>query len=286
MAERAHSGPLAFPLQENPLRERRVIFRRYGRNALIAVLLSMMAYHIIVVETDWVRMGGIREIISTAAEFWPNPAFIPIIIDPLLETLLIAFWGTVLATMFAMPVAYFSARNTSPFYPVVYLFGRSIIVLSRSTHEFIFALIFVSALGLGPLPGILALGFRSIGFLAKTTSEVIENVDRDPIEAMEATGANPISMFMFGILPQIYPIVVGNVIFQLDINLRRAAILGMVGAGGIGYVFSEQMQAYEWNNAGTVVLGIAVMVIMGEAISNRIRVRLISGVGGDSKGIE
>jgi len=286
MAEHAHSGPLAFPLQENPLRERRVIFRRYGRNALIAVLLSMMAYHIIVVETDWVRMGGIREIISTAAEFWPNPAFIPIIIDPLLETLLIAFWGTVLATMFAMPVAYISARNTSPFYPVVYLFGRSIIVLSRSTHEFIFALIFVSALGLGPLPGILALGFRSIGFLAKTTSEVIENVDNDPIEAMEATGANPISVFMFGILPQIYPIVVGNVIFQLDINLRRAAILGMVGAGGIGYVFSEQMQAYEWNNAGTVVLGIAVMVIMGEAISNRIRVRLISGVGGDSKGIE
>ena len=286
MAERAHSGPLAFPLQENPLRERRVIFRRYARNALIAVLLSMMAYHIIVVETDWVRMGGIREIISTAAEFWPNPAFIPIIIDPLLETLLIAFWGTVLATVFAMPVAYISARNTSPFYPVVYLFGRSIIVLSRSTHEFIFALIFVSALGLGPLPGILALGFRSIGFLAKTTSEVIENVDRDPIEAMEATGANPISMFMFGILPQIYPIVVGNVIFQLDINLRRAAILGMVGAGGIGYVFSEQMQAYEWNNAGTVVLGIAVMVVMGEAISNRIRIRLISGVGGDSKGIE
>ena len=286
MAERAHYGPLAFPLQENPLRERRVIFRRYGRNALIAVLLSMMAYHIIVVETDWVRMGGIREIISTAAEFWPNPALIPIIIDPLFETLLIAFWGTVLATVFAMPVAYISARNTSPFYPVVYLFGRSIIVLSRSTHEFIFALIFVSALGLGPLPGILALGFRSIGFLAKTTSEVIENVDRDPIEAMEATGANPISVFMFGILPQIYPIVVGNVIFQLDINLRRAAILGMVGAGGIGYVFSEQMQAYEWNNAGTVVLGIAVMVIMGEAISNRIRVRLISGVGGDSKGIE
>ena len=286
MAERAHYGPLAFPLQENPLRERRVIFRRYGRNALIAVLLSMMAYHIIVVETDWVRMGGIREIISTAAEFWPNPAFIPIIIDPLLETLLIAFWGTVLATVFAMPVAYISARNTSPFYPVVYLFGRSIIVLSRSTHEFIFALIFVSALGLGPLPGILALGFRSIGFLAKTTSEVIENVDHDPIEAMEATGANPISVFMFGILPQIYPIVVGNVIFQLDINLRRAAILGMVGAGGIGYVFSEQMQAYEWNNAGTVVLGIAVMVIMGEAISNRIRIRLISGVGGDSKGIE
>ena len=286
MAERTLTGPFAFPLQENPLRERRVIFRRYGLNALIAVLLSMMFYHIFVVETDWVRMGGIREIISTAAEFWPNLAFFPIIIDPLFETLLMAFWGTVLATMFAMPVAYISARNTSPFYPVVYLFGRSIIVLSRSTHEFIFALIFVSALGLGPLPGILALGFRSIGFLAKTSSEIIENVNHNPIEAMEATGANPISVFMFGILPQIYPLGVGNVIFQLDIHLRRASILGMVGAGGIGYVFSEQMQAYEWNNAGTVVLGIALMVLTGEIISNRIRVRLISGVGGDSKGIE
>ena len=284
MAELTH--PFTFPLQENPLRERRVIFRRYGRNALFAVLLSMMAYHIFVVETDWARMGGIREIIETAAEFWPDMAFFPSIIDPLLETLLMAFWGTTLATVLAMPVAYISARNISPFYPVVYLFGRAIIVLSRSVHEFIFALIFVSALGLGPLPGILALGFRSIGFLAKTSSEIIENVDRNPIEAMEATGANPFSVFMFGILPQIYPIVVGNVIFQLDINLRRAAILGMVGAGGIGIVFSEQMQAYEWNNAGTVVLGIALMVFMGEIISNRIRVRLISGVGGDGKGIE
>ena len=126
------------------------------------------------------------------------------------ETLLIAFWGTALATLFAMPVAYICARNTSPLYPTTYLLGRSIIVLSRSTHEFIFALIFVSALGLGPLPGILALGFRSIGFIAKTTSELIENVDNDPIEAMEATGANKISVFMFGVLPQIYPIVVGG----------------------------------------------------------------------------
>ena len=103
---------------------------------------------------------------------------------------------------------------------------------------------------------------------------------------MEATGANPVSVFLFGIFPQIYPIVVGNVIFQLDINLRRAAILGMVGAGGIGYVFSEQMQAYEWNNAGTVVLGIALMVIVGEFISNRIRTRLIGGSDADQTGIE
>ena len=286
MADIARNDPRAFPLKENPLRERRTIVRRYARNALIGIALLAMAYHIFVVETDWVRMGGLAEILSTTAEFIPNLAFFPTILAPLLETLLIAFWGTTIATCIAMPVAYLAARNVTPHYPMTYSLGRGIIVLSRSVHELIFALIFVSALGLGPLPGIIALGIRSVGFIAKTTAEAIENVDRRPIEAMEATGANTFVVFLFGNLPQIYPIIVGNVIFQLDINLRRASILGMVGAGGIGYVFAEQMQAYEWNNAGTVVLGIALMVIVGELVSNRIRTRLIRGAGSDRLGGE
>jgi phosphonate transport system permease protein len=284
MNDPALARRLDFPLAENPLRERRVIARRYGRNAVIAALLALMCWHIFVEATDWTRIGGVANVLTTAAEFLPDLAFVPHILDPLLETLLIAFWGTTIATVVAMPVAYISARNVTPLYPATYLLGRTIIVLSRSVHELIFALIFVSALGLGPLPGILALGVRSVGFLAKTTSEAIENVDRRPIEAMEATGANALIVFMFGNLPQIFPVVVGNVIFQLDINLRRAAILGMVGAGGIGYVFAEQMQAYNWNNAGTVVLGIAVMVIIGEVISNRIRTRLIGGVDREGTG--
>lgn len=286
MAEIARNDRPAFPLKENPLRERRTIARRYARNFLIGVVLVAMAYHIFVVETDWARMGGIAEILSTTAEFLPNLAFFPTILEPLLETLLMAFWGTTIATVVALPVAYLAARNVTPYYPLTYPFGRAIIVLSRSVHELIFALIFVSALGLGPLPGIIALGVRSIGFIAKTTAEAIENVDRRPIEAMEGTGANGFVVFLFGIFPQIFPIAVGNVIFQLDINLRRASILGMVGAGGIGYVFAEQMQAYNWNNAGTVVLGIALMVIIGEFISNRVRTRLIRGAGSDRLGGE
>lgn len=286
MADIARNDQRAFPLKENPLRERRTIVRRYVRNVLIGIALLAMAYHIFVVETDWVRMGGLGDILSTTAEFFPNLAFFPTILEPLLETLLIAFWGTTIATFVALPVAYLAARNVTPYYPVTYPLGRGIIVISRSVHELIFALIFVSALGLGPLPGIIALGVRSIGFLAKTTAEAIENVDRRPIEAMEGTGANAFVVFLFGNFPQIYPIVVGNVIFQLDINLRRASILGMVGAGGIGYVFAEQMQAYEWNNAGTVVLGIALMVIVGELVSNRVRTRLIRGAGSDRIGGE
>jgi phosphonate transport system permease protein len=284
MADLARNDPLARPLTENPLRERRVVLRRYARNIVAGILLCAMGYHILVIETDWARVGGIADILSTTAEFLPDLAFLPIILEPLLETLLIAFWGTAIATVIAMPVAYFAARNVTPYYPITYPLARGIIVLSRSVHELIFALIFVSALGLGPLPGILALGIRSIGFLAKTTAEAIENADRRPVEAMQATGANALVVFLFGNFPQIYPVVVGNVIFQLDINLRRASILGMVGAGGIGYVFAEQMQAYEWNNAGTVVLGIACLVILGELVSNRIRTRLIHGAGSGRSG--
>jgi len=284
MADLARNDLLARPLTENPLRERRVVLRRYARNIVAGILLCAMGYHILVIETDWARVGGIADILSTTAEFLPDLAFLPIILEPLLETLLIAFWGTTIATVIAMPVAYFAARNVTPYYPITYPLARGIIVLSRSVHELIFALIFVSALGLGPLPGILALGIRSIGFLAKTTAEAIENADRRPVEAMQATGANAFVVFLFGNFPQIYPVVVGNVIFQLDINLRRASILGMVGAGGIGYVFAEQMQAYEWNNAGTVVLGIACLVILGELVSNRIRTRLIHGVGSGRSG--
>ena len=260
---------------ENPLRPRRVILRNYA--VYLAVILAVLAMgkQIIVDETDWERMGSGAELLQEALTFLPNLAFMSEVFLPLLETLLMALWGTALAVVLSIPIAYIAAKNISPFYPLIYVFGRSVIVLSRSTHEIIFALLFVSALGLGPLPGILALGCRSVGFMAKTTAEAIECVIPGPIEAIEATGAGPIKVFLFGVVPQVFPIWLGNVIFQLDINLRRASILGLVGAGGIGLMFAEKMQMLEYDKAGSVVFGITVMVIAGEYISNRIRTRLI-----------
>ena len=127
------------------------------------------------------------------------------------------------------------------------------------------------------MPGILALASRSVGFMAKTTAEAIENANPGPIEAIEATGANRLKVFCFGVLPQIFPIFVGNVIFQLDINIRRASILGLVGGGGIGLMFAEVMQNLQYGRAGMIVVGITSMVIIGEFISNRVRDRLIRG---------
>ena len=260
---------------ENPLRLRSVILRRYAIYFAVFVVVLAIGRQIIFINTDWQRMGTAAEMIMEAAEFLPDLAFMSEVLLPLLETLLMALWGTALAVVMSIPVAYLAAKNITPVYPATYIFGRGVIVLSRSTHEIIFALLFVSALGLGPLPGIMALGCRSVGFMAKTTAEAIENVNRGPIEAIEATGAGPISVFLFGVVPQVFPIWVGNVIFQLDINLRRASILGLVGAGGIGFMFAEKMQLLEYDKAGTVVLGITSMVILGEYVSNRIRTRLI-----------
>ena len=260
---------------ENPLRPRRVILRNYTIYLAVTLAVLAIVQEIVIVKTDWERMGTAAELLREALSFLPNLAFMSEVLLPLLETLLMAIWGTFLAVVMSIPVSYLAAKNISPFYPLVYIFGRGIIVLSRSTHQIIFALLFVSALGLGPLPGILALGCRSVGFLAKTTAEAIENVIPGPIEAIEATGAGPIQVFLFGVVPQVFPIWLGNVIFQLDINLRRASILGLVGAGGIGLMFVEKMQLLEYDKAGSVVLGITVMVIVGEYFSNRIRMRLI-----------
>jgi len=259
----------------NPLREPKKIAQKYFAIAMFAVIVVYIADVIIIDGTDWARMGSLDEVINTMLFFVPDFSFFPQTIVPLLETLLIAFWGTALAVVFSLPVAYLAARNITPVPWLTYPLGRCMIVLSRSTHEIIFALIYISALGLGPLPGILALASRSLGFMAKTTSESIENASKGPIEAMEAVGANRAMIFFYGVMPQIFPTFVGNVIFQLDINIRRASILGLVGGGGIGLLFAEVMQNLQYDRAGMIVVGITSMVVIGEIVSNRIRQRLV-----------
>jgi phosphonate transport system permease protein len=230
-----------------------------------------MTIHVFLFETDWARSGGFGEMVSTAAWFLPDLGYFPDILLPLFETFLIAFWGTIIGMVVALPVAVLAAHNVTPMGRVSYWAGRMVIVLSRSVHELIFALIFVSALGLGALPGMLALALRSVGFLAKTTAEAIENVKTGPIEAIEATGTRRLVVLLFAVVPQVFPIFVGNVIFQFDINLRRASILGMVGGGGIGLIFAEEIMSLAYDRAGTVVLGLVAMVLLGEYVSNRVR---------------
>jgi phosphonate transport system permease protein len=249
--------------------------RRLGYT-LILILAVWFGYSLLGIKTDWTRMASLKQMAITISRFFPpNLSFILTLVRPTIETFMIAVLGTLLAVILSIPVSFLAARNITPYFPITYPIGRFIMTISRSVHEIVWGLIFVAALGLGAFPGIIAIGMRSVGFLSKLTAEEIEHVNIGPIEAMEATGASKAQVILYGIIPQIWHLFIGNAIFQWDINIRRATIIGLVGAGGIGIVFSVQMAMYNYRNATATIVAILILVIIGEYVSNRLRMKVI-----------
>jgi phosphonate transport system permease protein len=249
--------------------------RRLGY-PLILILAVWFGYSLLGVKTDWSRMASLKQMAITISRFFPpNLSFVLTLVRPTIETFMIAVLGTLLAIMLSIPVSFLAARNITPYFPITYPIGRFIMTISRSVHEIVWGLIFVAALGLGALPGIIAIGMRSVGFLSKLTAEEIEHVNIGPIEAIEATGATKAQVILYGIVPQVLHLFIGNAIFQWDINIRRATIIGLVGAGGIGIVFSVQMAMYNYRNATATIVAILILVIIGEYVSNRLRMKVI-----------
>jgi phosphonate transport system permease protein len=195
--------------------------------------------------------------------------------EPALETALMATMGTLVGLVLAIPVAWLGATNISPLGRTTYVIGRSLMTLSRSVHEVVWGLIFVATVGLGALAGVLAMGIRSIGFISKTVAEAIEDVNPGPVEAMRAVGANRFQILLFGILPQVIPVFIGNVIFEWDVNIRRSTIMGLVGAGGLGLALHRQMAAYNYGGIATVLLVILLLIVAGEIVSHYARKAVI-----------
>ncbi len=243
---------------------------------LVFILTGWFAYSLLWVGTDWSRIASPKKVVETILRFFPpNLSFLSTLLKPTIETLIIAVLGTALAVIISIPVSWLAARNITPYFPITYPIGRFIMTISRSIHEIVWGLIFVAALGLGPFPGIMAIGMRSIGFLSKLTAEEIENANIGPIEAIQATGASKAQVILYGIIPQILHLFIGNIIFQWDLNIRRATIIGLVGAGGIGIVFSIQMAMYNYRNATATIVAILILVMLGEYVSNRLRMKII-----------
>ena len=147
----------------------------------------------------------------------------------------------------------------------------------RTIPSFIYALLFIPVVGLGSSAGVMALGFESIGMIAKLFIEAIEDLDMGVIEAMDAAGATTFQKIRFGVLPQLLPDLYSILLYRLDMNLRDAAILGLVGAGGIGAPLSFAMSGYKWSSVGAILLGLLVLIIFVELISSRIRKKLAKG---------
>ncbi len=141
--------------------------------------------------------------------------------QPALSTVMVATLGTLLGVFTCIPAIWFGALNISPYPPVTYPIARLMMTLSRSIHEIVWALFFVAAVGLGALPGVLAIAVRSIGFIAKMSAEAIEGLDPKPVEAIRAVGGSEFHVFLYAILPQVLPTMIGVIIFEWEINIRR-----------------------------------------------------------------
>ncbi len=192
----------------------------------------------------------------------------------LMETIHIASLGTLLSLVLAMPVGILAAHNLVPSTPLN-LFAKLILVSSRSVNSLVWALLFVGIFGPGALAGTLAIAFRSIGFVGKLFGEALEEAAAGPIEALSAAGAPWMSRMTFGYWPQVSPAFWSIALFRWDINVRESAVLGLVGAGGIGMVLDSALNLFQWNRVAMVLLAIFGVVIVAELVVTQVRRRVI-----------
>jgi phosphonate transport system permease protein len=188
----------------------------------------------------------------------------------LTETIEIALWGTLLAILAGIPLAFLSARNLMP-NKWVRVGSRAVVSLFRAVPELISALFLVLAYGFGPIAGVLALGIHSIGFLGKFYAEDIENADPKAQEALTAIGSNRLKVFRFAILPQVMPQYIAYTLYILDRNVRMATVIGLVGAGGIGQELKGRYDMYNYGHVGTILVAIFLLVVLLDQLSSRLR---------------
>ena len=204
----------------------------------------------------------------------PNWSFARRLWQPVLETVQIAVWGTLLGVLLALPLAWLGARNLSP-NRIVYHATRQLFNVARGINEIIFALVFVAAVGLGPFAGILALSIHGAGMLGKFFAEQIEQAESGPIEALRATGANAMHTLVFGVVPQVLPGWIASTLYRLEVNLRTSTILGMVGAGGIGFELVSSLKLFQYQDTAVCVLVILALVMATDFFSTKLRSRIL-----------
>jgi phosphonate transport system permease protein len=175
--------------------------------------------------------------------------------------------------LIAFPVAFLAARNTT-FNAMTWFVGRFILVGSRSVNTIVWGLLFVAIFGPGPLAGIWAIAFRSIGFMGKLVAEAIEEIDEGTVEAIEATGASRLQVLWIGILPQVLPVIYGTTVYRWDINIRESSVLGFVGAGGIGILLYSSINQFMWQEVTVIMIAVFGVVIASEFLSATVRQRI------------
>jgi len=219
--------------------------------------------------TAQVTLEGRQLRISTAAGlvFWR-----------LIETVFLALMGTTIAVFLALPISFLGAKNLmarSPIGKAVYVVVRMVMNITRSIEPLIMATVFAVWVGIGPFAGVLALALHSVASLGKLYSEQIESIDPGPIEAITATGASPLQVIRYAVIPQIVPPFIAFTIYRWDINVRMSTVIGMVGGGGVGFLLVQFINLLQWRSAATAVWGITLVVAAMDYFSAAVRERVV-----------
>jgi phosphonate transport system permease protein len=246
-----------------------------GRCALVVLGLAVAIQALIVVEArpqdlitgvhgmaDLIRRAMPPDFSKLQAAFWPT-----------LQTIDIALFGTFVGVLIAIPLALLAAANITPS-RYAYYAARGVIGFTRAVPDLVWALLFVTAVGLGPFPGGLALGVHSVGMLGRLFAETIEQMDMAPVYALELTGARRIQVFSHGIVPMLLPSFLGISLYRLDENIRSSLVLGFVGAGGIGFQLLTAMNLFQYQEVSLLLIIIFVIVLGAERMSAALRERL------------
>ena len=259
-----HAGPAPQP----PPRPSRL-----GRNMLSTLVLAVtLGWAAQVIELRPLELLRDFGNIGVFLKGYLNPSFahVRLYVWQCVITLCIALWGTVMALAIAVPLGLLGAHNLAP-HPLVYHAARRVMDLFRAVNEFVFALMFVTAVGLGPFAGMLALGIHTGGVLGKLLSETIEAIDPGQVEGVTSVGAGRLHVIGFGVVPQILPNFLSYILLRFESDIRSASVIGMVGGGGIGFYLWDTIRAFNDREAATVILLIVAMVICVDIISARIR---------------
>jgi phosphonate transport system permease protein len=206
----------------------------------------------------------------------PDWSYLPTALQAMLQSIQIAWVGTLIGAIVSLPIGFFAAKNVSS--GPVSNFVRQILNAIRAFPELILAVaIFIPMAGLGPVAGALAIGFHSIGTLGKLTAEAVEGIDNGPVEAARAVGSNSLQVQRWGVFPQVLPEIIAFWLYRFEINIRAAAVLGVVGAGGIGFILQQTIVFGRFPKAGTALLVVIIATILVDSASGRVRRRIIEG---------
>jgi len=205
-----------------------------------------------------------------ARQRWWNNTFPQTVAGATLETVQMALAGTFLALVVAFPIGFLAAHNTTP-HPIVYYGVRAALNFVRTIPDLALGLLFVAAVGLGAFAGTLALAIHTATVLGKLLSESVENIDEGVVEAIRATGAGYAQILSFAVLPQVLPDLISFSLYRLETNIRAASVLGLIGAGGIGYLMNTSFRTFQYQEAAAIVLVLIGLVMLVDYLSSRLR---------------